>query len=261
LYFAILVKRETCIHLHDSGAAANSIITTMIGPENLPGSKLECGKNLKGCYLHRKCSGSSFSGGVTNVPGRSNEDKFSVFTTTRGESCFGVFDGHNGDLASTLCAKELGPRIFSEIDVLEKAAKVGKVDSEYANFDTFFCEATNKAFKDLDKICHQEGSAGTTAAVLVTKRQLDGSTRVYCANVGDSRCTMARNVKEGWKSFDMSEDHSLKNKKGLKRIEMRLPAKRCHLPCDPTKIIMNRHAVPQRSVFTQTLKKCRKLAK
>jgi serine/threonine protein phosphatase PrpC len=125
--------------------------------------------------------------------------------------------------------------------VLERASQLSGEEngSNLDSHSAIFCEAAMNAYTAMNKVCHQESSAGTTATVLFTKIMEDGTTRVYCANAGDSRCTMAVETKSRLKVIDLSEDHSLSNIKEVWRVEAHVEAKRCQLPCDPMKLASN----------------------
>eukprot|EP00607_Mallomonas_marina_P001714 CAMPEP_0182436936 /NCGR_PEP_ID=MMETSP1167-20130531/84537_1 /TAXON_ID=2988 /ORGANISM="Mallomonas Sp, Strain CCMP3275" /LENGTH=325 /DNA_ID=CAMNT_0024629643 /DNA_START=173 /DNA_END=1150 /DNA_ORIENTATION=+ len=76
-------------------------------------------------------------------------------------------------------------------------------------FDEILCEAILRAFKYVDDKIKRNFEDGTTAVSLFMGKQVDGSTRILCPWVGDSRCVLFHsNTPSGEiKAIQMTEDH------------------------------------------------------
>lgn len=91
---------------------------------------------------------------------------------------YGVYDGHVGDKASAITAKELHRYALSDGD-FASGDVCSALHNAFVSFDESLCaRATEERFKD-----------GTTAAVAIV---LD--TKVFSANVGDSEVLLARST-------------------------------------------------------------------
>eukprot|EP01041_Mallomonas_annulata_P001063 gene1063-2081_t len=179
------------------------------------------------CPDHRLTSRVSekISFSVAEIPCKSDEDRhyFSLpdESSSNGISSFGIFDGHGGDYASTQCARHLHEIITSRnMEFLTKLYKDEDFDLCY-EMDQMLCESARVATVELDKRICQDSTAGTTAVSLFLFPCPDGSTRVYCPWVGDSRCCMFT-VENGQPiSVAMSIDHSPSLERESVRIQCR----------------------------------------
>eukprot|EP01041_Mallomonas_annulata_P012530 gene12530-26395_t len=163
--------------------------------------------------------------GLSQISSKSDEDRYSLHVphnSTLNISSFGVFDGHGGNHSSTLCAEELNESIMnryftqicntSSIDYSNKSSKVS---------DIIFCEATKSVMVDIDyKARKLSSSCGTTAVSIFIFPQPDGSARVLCPWIGDSKCCMFQTHRRtGMEcSTIMSQEHKPALKREFERI-------------------------------------------
>lgn len=127
----------------------------------------------------------------------------SPFITILGHelSLFCVFDGHGGQKVAQYLKENFG-------SYLEKCIK------ENLSINSPFTQILNKTFEELDnQILKNEysESIGSTAVVAVVDRQKQ---KLYCANVGDSRCYLIDNKR----SVLFTKIHDSKNKEEVERV-------------------------------------------
>mmetsp|Transcript_369 Transcript_369/g.366 ORF Transcript_369/g.366 Transcript_369/m.366 type:complete len:309 (+) Transcript_369:179-1105(+) len=134
--------------------------------------------------------------GLSKINSSTNEDRYYVNFSHKSYdnenvSSFGIFDGHGGDLAANFCAQSLHESIIQTYRELEnnRVVKATRVSENKLN-DKLFCEAIRMSFKYVDKAVKLKTDAGTTSVSIFVMEQLDGSTRVICPWVGDSKCVM-----------------------------------------------------------------------
>jgi len=132
------------------------------------------------------------------------EDSFSITENAlekQGYALYSVFDGHG-------CA-----------DLAQHASKhmKGFVVGDKSFATKVYPEALRKAFHNenvaLLDIFKKKHHGGTTATVVLV---VDGV--LYCANVGDSRCVLARKEKNRYTALRCSRDHSFKDKQERERV-------------------------------------------
>jgi len=133
------------------------------------------------------------------------EDSFSIAEDNIekcGFAIYSVFDGHGSDQYSGHASKNMKDFITSEPEFKKKD----------------YVEALKKAFhqenESLKSFFKNSQKGGTTATVLLIA---DGV--LYCADVGDSRCVLARKESSGtYSALRCSRDHSFKDKKERQRV-------------------------------------------
>lgn len=166
--------------------------------------------------------------GVAQIPTRKDEDYFCTsIDLVLGErlSSVGILDGHGGDFAAKLCKKELHKNIISKyVELLGLCERPDDFNSE-----AVFCEAMKLVYEDIDHFTKKESCSGTTAVSLFAKRESDGSTRVICPWVGDSRCILFLSSGE---TVVMTEDHTPYLEREKNRIVNQQEAHWSGLPVD-----------------------------
>ena len=113
-------------------------------------------------------------------------------------SFFGIFDGHNGDHCAEFLRKNLLQYIYTNPNFpknIEKAIKEGfiKADQDYLNNYTVLNKTNFNSFN----IINNSGSCGLILLLVDTK--------IYIANVGDSRCLIS--CQNGKIQKDVTRDH------------------------------------------------------
>ena len=113
-------------------------------------------------------------------------------------SFFGIFDGHNGDHCADFLRKNLLQYIYTNPNFpknIEKAIKEGfiKADQDYLNNYTVLNKTNFNSFN----IINNSGSCGLILLLVDTK--------IYIANVGDSRCLIS--CQNGKIQKDVTRDH------------------------------------------------------
>eukprot|EP01041_Mallomonas_annulata_P008097 gene8097-16615_t len=178
----------------------------------------------------RKHSGSSgrVSFAVTQIPGKSDEDRHSQVLNYKAPHfktahSFGVFDGHEGKFASSLCAELLHSKIFEYYAELDENALInGSTVKGISAFEELFSESIRTQCGKIDLDIKATADAGTTAASLYLMEYEDGKHRALCSWVGDSRCVLF--MKSGdvesnkYDAYLMTEDH----KPSLPRERLRI---------------------------------------
>ena len=115
-------------------------------------------------------------------------------------SYFGIFDGHNGDHCAEFLRKNLLQYIYTNPNFpnnVEKAIKEG-----FINADKYYiknlCEINKeKNSSNIHDLCNNSGSCGLILLIVDTK--------IYIANVGDSRCVVS--CQNGKIQKDVTRDH------------------------------------------------------
>jgi protein phosphatase PTC2/3 len=124
------------------------------------------------------------------------EDEFVSILGNKNYHFFAVFDGHGGNQSAKYCAKHLYPNLLQEL-------------KKKSDPDCF-----NSAFKktDLDLISKSIDDGTTACTVLILEDSW--KFRIFCANVGDSRCILIQKNEV----HRMSHDHKPTEPKELQRI-------------------------------------------
>ena len=116
-------------------------------------------------------------------------------------SYFGIFDGHNGDHCAEFLRKNLLQYIYTNPNFpnnIEQAIKEG-----FINADQYYIKNLCETNKDKNNIyiqhelCNNSGSCGLILLIIDTK--------IYVANVGDSRCVVS--CQNGKIQKDVTRDH------------------------------------------------------
>lgn len=137
------------------------------------------------------------------------------------QSFFGVFDGHGGGNASKYLSKHLHVNVADGLAaVTPEILQILENKRRERNEEPLGTDAIDGIVKDMLKsvflqtdqrflteseFC-ENGSTATTILLL--------GQRMYCANVGDSRCLLCRN----FKPYPLSEDHKPSREDEAKRI-------------------------------------------
>lgn len=212
--------------------------------------------------------------GSHNLPSDKNEDRGSMLISHEADGCpqissFGVFDGHNGSMAASICSHVFnrsvvrrflkmstatvsdGKNVFSDLSKQDKA-------------DALFCESLRLAAIEVDSNIRTSHHAGCTLNTLFFVQHPEYAvTRVYCANIGDSRSVMftpngdlrssinefnfekdlsehdtlsssvhSKIVRTKTIALQCSEDHKLALSRERKRVEMKQDVVFVPLPSD-----------------------------
>jgi len=165
-------------------------------------------------------SNSRISYCACQLPCKTDEDRFSVHLSDEDSedttvSYFGIFDGHGGVFAAKLLADSFHQDV---LDKYEKA-KQNKAFFDKDDVDTTFCEAFRLASADIDARIRDSSTAGSTQVSIFAFLFPDGSSRVFCPWIGDSRCVMYQVQSKKSCSFEMSVDHKPTLPREKKRIE------------------------------------------
>ena len=215
--------------------------------------------------------------GGHSLPAARNEDRGSMQITHAKEgaphlSSFGIFDGHCGSMAASHCAEHFNRRVALRFRTFLEAKKTYKPEFPCRYFtpqdetDAIVCESIRLTAFELDaniKRSHPSGS--TLCSIFILHDPQTSSTRVYCANIGDSGCIMftpngrvdenslwdaaevsehessrsssnaSRRMGGGCQAYRMSEDHSLALPRERKRVENNLPCTCLSLPSEVLK--------------------------
>ena len=90
--------------------------------------------------------------------------------------------------------------------------------------DAIICEAIKQCCEEMDFQTKCDSEAGTTMVSLYLLSRTDGSTRIICSWIGDSKCIMYKaksESKDGPVLILMTEDHCTELPREKKRIENR----------------------------------------
>lgn len=182
-----------------------------------------------------------FEYGLSCIPGKANEDAYSIYLHNENNVAFGVFDGHGGSFGSRLCAKAFSKSVLDLTDqMMDRYCGSVLNDNESPNpdlvFDALFCESIRQATDAISREIKKQGKTGTTCSSLFLQFQRDQRTKVWCANTGDSRCIMIR----GEEAIYMSDDHSLTLPRERERIMKKKLPEWFPLPASPHKMFKNK---------------------
>ena len=118
-------------------------------------------------------------------------------------SYFAIFDGHNGEHCAEFLRKNLLQYIYTNPNFprnIEKAIKEGfiKADQDYLlNFSDMYQNRNISGDIPVYELCNNSGSCGLILLIVDTK--------IYIANVGDSRCLVS--CQNGKVQKDVTRDH------------------------------------------------------
>ena len=118
-------------------------------------------------------------------------------------SYFAIFDGHNGEHCAEFLRKNLLQYIYTNPNFprnIEKAIKEGfiKADQDYLlNFSDMYQNRNTNGNIPVYELCNNSGSCGLILLIVDTK--------IYIANVGDSRCLVS--CQNGKVQKDVTRDH------------------------------------------------------
>eukprot|EP00607_Mallomonas_marina_P007995 CAMPEP_0182417266 /NCGR_PEP_ID=MMETSP1167-20130531/1693_1 /TAXON_ID=2988 /ORGANISM="Mallomonas Sp, Strain CCMP3275" /LENGTH=416 /DNA_ID=CAMNT_0024590685 /DNA_START=49 /DNA_END=1296 /DNA_ORIENTATION=- len=137
-------------------------------------------------------------------------------------SSFGIFDGHGGKEAADFCSQSLDERIIQTYCELVNNSQ-GNANEETVKAhvtDVLLSEAIKRSFHHVDTFVKRSTDAGSTAVCIFVKELLDGSTRVLCPWIGDSRCVLYQTrIDTGEvEAVRMTEDHKPSLRREAERI-------------------------------------------
>jgi len=152
----------------------------------------------------------SKAGALPGKPIKTNQDSYIVHTNFAGHKdkfLFGVCDGHgvNGHLASNFIKQQLPKNIEMQYKNLPNEEPQHLKEA----LTTAFLK-TNRELFDSSIDCNFSGS--TTVTVLLF------NTRLWCANVGDSRAIIGKLKNNSWVPLALSRDHKPDLPEEKKRI-------------------------------------------
>ena len=172
---------------------------------------------------------------VTEIPCNSDEDRHFCSLSHSGFpelSSFGVFDGHGGSRCSTALSTSLHNLIVEKYREFNDTPP-SELECYRGNYDAIMCESIRQSFKNVDLRLRQTTEHGSTAVSLFVLSRLDGTIRVLCPWVGDSRCVLFQVTHEGsMSSIIMSEDHKPTLRREYNRIMQRKSAPWRRLPIE-----------------------------
>jgi serine/threonine protein phosphatase PrpC len=203
------------------------------------------GRIFKCLYKQRHYNGSFFESGVSYVPNKTNEDRFCIHSETSDSVGFAIFDGHGGAYASDKCSQELLRDLYAEIGDLLELPSIKNYEglSSTEKYDVIFCAAFDHSAYKVHQQINRYGKSGATCISACLKKLPDGNVRVYCSNIGDSRCAMAKYKNGTWEKIALSEDHNLNLSRENLRVENFIKTKvtpTYPLPGDPYRLECNR---------------------
>lgn len=107
-------------------------------------------------------------------------------------SSFGVFDGHFGTVAASVCAQHLHKTILKKVNKFQEQTPTRETNlTPQEKYDAIFCESARQAYLEIDEGVRNRDNSGTTGiSVFMVRSVVDDSVRLYCSNVGDSRCVL-----------------------------------------------------------------------
>jgi len=171
---------------------------------------------------------------TANIPNSKDEDRIycnlsHIEISHPDISSFAIFDGHGGSVAAEILHKYLHNVLlkkYSEIikESVSASPECSRTDESKAliDFDHVICEAIKHTYKKVDSEIRRVSDHGSTAVSIFIKHNENGSKRVYCCWVGDSRCVMYQSTEIGNLSTHMSEDHKPTLRREKERIKRRL---------------------------------------
>ncbi|OWF35398.1 protein phosphatase 1K, mitochondrial-like [Mizuhopecten yessoensis] len=144
--------------------------------------------------------------GTASLLGRRNrnEDRYAIKKLSPEYLYFGIFDGHNGDLASAYLESQMSNNLSLWLSREQDNSVVLRQS---------FIDVNNSLARNLSFYClgDEQFSAGSTATVCL----LQHSTELTIGHVGDTRALLCR----GGKSIALTQDHHPDNIEERKRIE------------------------------------------
>ena len=188
--------------------------------------------------------------GLHEIPCGKGEDRLAVNLSHGSDglpqiATFCVFDGHGGPKTAEFCQKYFSSRVVNRIRTFIDGSGMPFKDflaSHAADFDEVVCESVELTCKEMDINAKVRDSSGCTLnCLLVVHDPSTRCTRLYCGNVGDSRCmlfTAASNpllkevmsfvsgsgvpagVVEAGKAYFLSDDHKLTNPREKRRLSL-----------------------------------------
>eukprot|EP01041_Mallomonas_annulata_P003717 gene3717-7384_t len=173
--------------------------------------------------------------GLIQYASESDEDRYTTKMSHKQEnlsevSSFGIFDGHGGAQAAKVCANELHKLVLNRYKEWENL----KPDKEIFSVDARFCHSVKLAMENLDSKIRMDTTSGSTAVSIFLFPISNGSTRVLCPWVGDSRCVMFKVHPETGHvvSTVMTDDHKPTLKREYDRIQNKFPVQWKGLPIE-----------------------------
>ena len=122
-------------------------------------------------------------------------------------SFFGIYDGHGGSKCADFLRDSLHKLIFNDINYPENVPEA--IKNGFNKAENEFLNTIALSNKDSNEILDRSGSCAVIILIVDTK--------IYIANVGDSRCLISMN--DGKNYIVVTEDHKPNNEKEKKRIE------------------------------------------
>ena len=179
--------------------------------------------------IHKCGVSNKISYGITNIPSKKDEDCSCVNMSheaqgVSGVSSFGIFDGHDGKHAAMVCAAELNNSIvarYSKLLSLENSHPSN--DDGLAVTDRLFFSSIEQCTAEIDFNIRVNMEDGSTMVSLFLIERADGSTRVVCPWVGDSRCILCQYTENGDVNYmTVTEDHNLMLPRELERLQKKI---------------------------------------
>lgn len=176
--------------------------------------------------------------GIIQIPTSKDEDRCSFKlsdgnSAPSGISSLGLFDGHDGRFGSKLCSEEFHDMVFLEyITALQQDEN--KLDLTDDEVDVLLCQCIRKVIEDLNSLIMKESNSGTTLVSIFILNRKDGSKRIICPWVGDSRCVKYHYSpqKKYVESVIMTEDHVPSLRREFNRVINRTEAPWTSKPID-----------------------------
>ena len=135
-----------------------------------------------------------------SIVGEKDEDRISVCLGHKIDgmprlASFFVFDGHAGVGAAKFCQEYFASRVVRRIKALLESSELSDdLRSSLRSsdeLDHIVCESLRRTCLEMDLNTKLRDASGTTLnGILVLRDEMASRTRVYCANVGDSRCVL-----------------------------------------------------------------------
>mmetsp|Transcript_9508 Transcript_9508/g.18397 ORF Transcript_9508/g.18397 Transcript_9508/m.18397 type:complete len:453 (-) Transcript_9508:1638-2996(-) len=154
-----------------------------------------------------KLSWKTKTGMLNGQPKRFNQDNYLLvtdFADVKNQLIVGVMDGHGtyGHEASKYVRKHLPGRLLDAFPSLAKTSSellfdVDKFIELENSFKSAYIAVNTQLRKDIDVVF-----SGTTAATCLIRDR-----DVFCANVGDSRVLIGRQIGNSWEAIPLSIDH------------------------------------------------------
>ena len=189
--------------------------------------------------------------GLHEIPCGKGEDRLSVNISHTADglpqfASFCVFDGHGGSKTAEFCQRYFSSRVVSRVRTLVDSSKLSLrefIATRCSDFDDVICESIELSCREMDINAKVRDSSGCTLnSLFVVHDPSSRCTRLYCGNVGDSRCmlftansnpihckdamslvsgsSLPVGVVEAGKVYYLSEDHKLSNPKEKKRLSL-----------------------------------------